>query len=150
MLIELETCSNFSNFLIEYKLSMRLFIKWRFDFILFEVITARTQTRSIKGSKYPTERMGDVLQPLPPPPSLAPLPLLSASISNPGLWRGAPTSVVWRVTKELCSHCPRDLPSGWGGEEVRVLCADNCLWKSTSHSFCPRVLTQTAKHNWAP
>lgn len=57
MLIELETCSNFSNFLIEYKPSMRLFIKWRFDFILFEVITAWTQTWSIKGSTDPTKRM---------------------------------------------------------------------------------------------
>lgn len=79
----------------------------------------------------------------------SPLPHLSASVSNPGLWRGAPTSVVWRVTKELCSHCLRDLPVGWGGEEVHVLCADDCPWKSTSHSFCPCVLTQTAKHNWA-
>lgn len=68
MLIELETCSNFSNFLIEYKLSMRLFIKWRFDFILFEVITARTQTGSIKGSKDPTEHTWDA-----PPHSLTSL-----------------------------------------------------------------------------
>lgn len=62
---------------------MRLFIKWRFYFVLFEVVTVINQMWSIKASKYHDPCMRD------------PRPFLPASAANP-----ASEEETWHLLSE--------------------------------------------------
>jgi len=61
-------------------LNVRLFIKWKFDFILFELSLVSTQIQSINRSKYHSIYIWNPL---------------STSITNLGIWRGNTASVVY-------------------------------------------------------
>lgn len=93
MLIVLEICSDFSDFFwLNTVLKMRLFIKWRFYFILFEVVTVSNQIGSIRASRYPGTCSRDCLR----PPTHLPPRHLEGHLA-PG---------AWAVTKECRPHCP--------------------------------------------
>lgn len=101
---------------------MRLFIKWRFYFILFEVVTVSNQIESIRASRYP----GTCFWDCPWPPTQLPPRHLKGHLA-PG---------AWAVTKECGPHCPAARRSRGEGCALR---ADGAGEGALHNRFAPAV-----------